>query len=1207
MKKILGLDLGTNSIGWAIIQKNDEKSKILGAGSRIIPMDQGDIGKFESGNTVSKTADRTHYRGIRRLRERQLLRRERLHRVLNIIGFLPEHYASNIDFVNRKGQFLENCEPKIAYSKDPNGKFEFLFKESFEQMLNNFKETQPDSSENKIPYDWTIYFLRKKALSQKIEKEELAWILLNFNQKRGYYQLRGEDDEEHQKNEYVIQLKVSEVVERENDKKNPSRKWYDIKLENGWVYQATFSMKPDWIGYEKEFLITEELDENRNVKLSKEGLPKRRLSVLPSFEEIDLMSQADKDKIYKKIKAKTEAVINNSGKTVGSYIYDALLTNPKQKIRGKLVRTIERKFYKSELITIIEKQKQYHKELSSKELLLKCVNELYPSNKAYAVTLEKSDFVKLFVEDILFYQRPLKSKKSLISNCPYEYRTYINPETSQKERVYIKCIAKSNPLYQEFRLWQFIHNLRIYERVREVDGKTISDFDVTSEFLQGEDDYVRLFDYLNECKSIKQETLLQKFFNVKKPRGASELPFRWNYVEDKEFPANETRSMIMNRFEKLRNFNSDFLDAAKLYHLWHILYSIEDKEESIKALTKFSERYSLGEDFVELFKKFPPLKKEYGAYSEKAIKKLLPLMRRGRYWDESQICKDAIYRINQVKERLGSINYEYEKIESVVDDDIPGQILKSFLKTSEYSKGLNTYQACYAVYGRHSEVSDVRRWKTPDDIEHYLKSEFKQHSLRNPIVEQIVAETLRVVKDIWVKWGDIHEIHLEMGREMKNTADERKRLSRVVSENEIRNQRIKAFLYELSNLSDVENVRPHSPMQQEILKIFEDGVLNSGIDIPEDIQKISKSPQPTQSEFTKYKLWLEQKYRSPYTGQMIPLSKLFTTDYQIEHIIPQSRFFDDAISNKVICESEVNALKGNQLGYEFIKKNENSIVELAFGKTVRIFNIAEYEDFVKQHFKNNKTKMKKLLMEDIPEKFIERQLNDTRYISNVVRSLLSNVVREEGEMEATAKNLIVCSGGVTNRLKNDWGLNDVWNNIIYPRFERLNELTQSNQFGNWVNKEGKRYFQIEMPLELQKGFSKKRIDHRHHALDALVIACATRDHINYLNNEHAKQSHQKFRYDLQRKLCRMEEVEFVRKIDGKEERIKKIVAKEFLKPWETFTEDVQKTIESIVVSFKQNLRVINKCTNYYEKIQDGKKVKIKQVKGDSWAIRKPLT
>ena len=94
MAKILGLDLGTNSIGWAVID-NDTK-QINAAGTRIIPMDAGRLGDFEKGNSVSFTTERTQYRGARRLHERFLLRRERLLRVLTILDFLPQHYASQI-------------------------------------------------------------------------------------------------------------------------------------------------------------------------------------------------------------------------------------------------------------------------------------------------------------------------------------------------------------------------------------------------------------------------------------------------------------------------------------------------------------------------------------------------------------------------------------------------------------------------------------------------------------------------------------------------------------------------------------------------------------------------------------------------------------------------------------------------------------------------------------------------------------------------------------------------------------------------------------------------------------------------------------------------------------------------------------------------------------------------------------------------------
>lgn len=82
MKRIFGLDLGTASIGWAVVTRRSDNDNpgeaaecINGSGSRIIPDDrQGD---FEKGNPVSQTSERTGYRGVRRLRQRHLLRREK--------------------------------------------------------------------------------------------------------------------------------------------------------------------------------------------------------------------------------------------------------------------------------------------------------------------------------------------------------------------------------------------------------------------------------------------------------------------------------------------------------------------------------------------------------------------------------------------------------------------------------------------------------------------------------------------------------------------------------------------------------------------------------------------------------------------------------------------------------------------------------------------------------------------------------------------------------------------------------------------------------------------------------------------------------------------------------------------------------------------------------------------------------------------------
>jgi len=1194
MKKILGLDLGTNSIGWAVTELDFENKEgiINGIGSRIIPMPQDILGKFEAGQSISQTADRTGYRGTRRLYQRDNLRRERLHRVLNILGFLPDHYKNAIDFEKRLGQFKKEVKLNYKSIKDSEGfassetftkpQFEFIFKDAFYEMIKEFQTYSSD--ELKIPYDWTIYYLRKKALKEKISKQELSWVILNFNQKRGYYQLRGEEEEISKDKVKTFEiLKVDKIEDSGEKIKGKGDILYNVYFTNGWKYDKQITKTENWIGKTKEFIVT--------TSKTKDGKTKR------TYKAVD----SEKDWIAIKEKAQQDIdIYNEQNNTVGvaNYIFDTLLKNPTQKIRGKLIKTIERKYYKEEFNAILETQIKYHKELQDRDLYKSCIEELYSKNEAHKNNIKDKDFRYLFADDIIFYQRPLKSKKSTISGCQYEkrtfYKTVLDKETGKEKKELvtepIKAIPKSHPLFQEFRLWQFLKNLKIYQKEAKIEEKTKIDHDITSEIIQTEDDWVKIFDFLNDKKDITQKQLIdflakEKFIDKKDKNN-----YRWNYVEDKTYPANETRATFLLRLKKTKN-EGFALSENFIINLWHIIYSVKDKVEYETALKTFARKNNLDiETFVENFKKYLPFKNDYGAYSEKAIKKMLPLMRRGKYWSENEISENVKERINQFIERLKEIDFDKKKIEEISDDDIQKQVLKSFseFKDKNPYTALNTYQAGYAVYGRHSELSEITKWHKPEDIDKYLQN-FKQHSLRNPIVEQVITETLRTVRDIWTEHGDFDEIHVELGRDMKNPANKRQSMSKQNTENENTNTRIKKVLKEL--MSDgVSKVKDYSPSHQEILKIYEDGIYKSKTEIPDDIEKIRKNSNPTQSDITRYKLWLEQGYISPYTGATISLSRLFTTDYQIEHIIPQSRYFDNSFSNKIICESEVNQLKDNQTAYEFIKNHHGEIVNLSQGKQVKVFELADYETHCNKYFKNNKSKLKKLLSEEIPEGFIKRQMNDSRYISKVVKGLLSNIVREEGEQAATSKNLIPVTGAITSKLKQDWGLNKVWNEIIRPRFERLNKMTNSNDFGYWDyqkdkngNNTGKQFFRIQVPDEISKGFKKKRIDHRHHALDALVIACTSRKHIQYLNslNNH------KEKYDLQPSLM----------IKNKEGHY----TKHFIMPWNNFVIDAKNKLEKTIISFKQNLRVINKTNNKYWKW-------IKQKNGTykKMLIKKPL-
>ncbi|MBO5086954.1 MAG: type II CRISPR RNA-guided endonuclease Cas9 [Paludibacteraceae bacterium] len=1190
MKKILGLDLGTNSIGWAVVEAlvadNGEllPKSILGAGSRIIPSDKVD--DFEKGNSVSQTAEKTKYKGMRTIKERKKLRRTRLNRILREIGFLPSHFDKKID---RYGNFIDFTEPKICWNVDEAGKSHFLFESSFDEMIEDFRKAQPQLLENgrKIPYDWTIFFLRRKALYQPISKEELAWVILNFNQKRGYYQLRDEGEVVEDGNEEtIITAKVLEVIKREPDKKDPRKYWYGVKLENDKLKDDEyypFAFMNDisyWVGTERDFLL--------NSKKLKDGSIKPILSFLPTFEEIDSMNETQKNKMYAKIKIKTEKLIEDTRKTVGEFIYDSLLQNPDVKVAGKLIRTIERKFYKDELIKILRKQSEFHSELQNRELYLQCVNLLYPNNYAHAHDISSKDFVHLFVNDIIFYQRPLK--KQTLGTCPLEKHIFENKKTGERDQKHnLPCIAKSNPYFQEFRLWQFISNLKIYKREEYVDGSLKLNVDVTNKFLSSTTDYENLFNYLNNRKSIKQLVLLKEHFGLKKNSDS----YRWNYIDDdkKEYPCNETRSILLKALEKA-GINTEFLTFEKEMELWHLLYSVSDKEELIKALNKYACNNGFSNDFVTEFSQIKPFELTYGNFSEKAIKKLLALMRLGKHWDYDAIDVATKQRIQKL-------------ITGEADDTISDRVREKTadLKCVSDYQGLSLPIASYVVYNRHSEVATVTKWETPEDIDDYL-NKFKQHSLNNPVVEQVVLETMRVVRDLWKQYGNIDEIHVELGRDMKNPKDTRKKISNANLENERTNQRIIAMLMEFK-ASGMAEVHPYSPSQQLLLRLYEEGALSQLEKEDKDfdfISKVSKMAEPSASEIQRYKLWLDQKYISPYTGRMIPLSKLFSSAYEIEHIIPQSRFFDDSFTNKVICESEVNSLKGSLLGYEFIKKHHDEIVTCG-GESIKILSVSAYEAHVKKYFSDKK--LTNLLLEDIPDKFIDRQLNDSRYISRLVKSLLSNIVRcvdENGELEqeATSKKVITCNGVITDRLKHDWGLKDVWNRLMLPRFERLNNILETDQYVAF-NGEGHKIPII--PMESRKGFNIKRIDHRHHALDAIVIACTTRSHVQLLNNEAAKSENKEIKYALSHKLRRYEDVVTTR--NNVTQTIN--VAKEFLKPWATFTTDVQSTLQDIVVSFKQNLRVVNKTNNLYQKIdaKSKKKVKVEQ-KGCNLAVRKSL-
>ena len=205
----------------------------------------------------------------------------------------------------------------------------------------------------------------------------------------------------------------------------------------------------------------------------------------------------------------------NNTKGVASFVYYNLLQNPKQKIKADLITVIERDYYREELDVIYKNQKKFHPELKNRNLYEQAIQLLYPNNTNHQKTIKDLDFNHLIKEDILFYQRDLKSKKSLIADCVYEKENYerTDEKTGKKYKNPLKAIHKANPLYQEFRLWQFIKRLKIVKKEDVVNEEIKINLDVTAQLLKSELKQ-ELYSFLNDKENVTEKDILG-FLNKK--------------------------------------------------------------------------------------------------------------------------------------------------------------------------------------------------------------------------------------------------------------------------------------------------------------------------------------------------------------------------------------------------------------------------------------------------------------------------------------------------------------------------------------------------------------------------------------------------------------------------------------------------------------------------------------------------------------------
>jgi CRISPR-associated endonuclease Csn1 len=229
----------------------------------------------------------------------------------------------------------------------------------------------------------------------------------------------------------------------------------------------------------------------------------------------------------------------------------------------------------------------------------------------------------------------------------------------------------------------------------------------------------------------------------------------------------------------------------------------------------------------------------------------------------------------------------------------------------------------------------------------------------------------------------------------------------------------------------------------------------------------------------KFKLWEECRKTCPYTGKAIAINQLFTGEIQIEHIHPWSRSLNDSFSNKTICYADENRNKGDKTPFEFYGGDENNWSAIK-ERALKLFSDT-------QEYPTAYQKFKRFVQEKFDDDFTSRQLNDTRYISKEAKNYLAKICNK----------VIVSPGQATANLRHKWGLNNILNNE--------NEKT--------------------------------REDHRHHAIDALVMACTKTAYVQELSRWN--------RYNRKPEL------------------------KDFPMPWETFRYDAEKAVDKILISHKK--------------------------------------
>ncbi len=1016
MKRILGLDLGTNSIGWAVVNEAesvDEVSSIVKLGVRVNPLTVDEMTNFEKGKSITTNADRTLKRSARRNLQRYKSRRD------NLIEILKE---------------------------------------------NNLISDSTILSENGNKSTFETYRLRAKSAREKISLEEFARVLLMINKKRGYRSSRKAKSSD--EGTLIDGMEIAKQLY--NEKQTPGQYMLGL-LEKGKNYSPDFYKSDlqnefDRIWDEQKKYHQDILTDEFKAQIAGKGKQNTSKIFLAKYN-IYTADNKGKDKKLQACKWRVNAlgrevsqdvlayiisdlngIINNSSGylgaisdrskelyfgnlTVGEYLMSKIDENPHFSTKNVV---FYRQDYLDEFEKIWEMQAQFHPELTK-------------------------DLKHEIRDIIIFYQRALKSQKGLVSICEFENKE-IEIEVDgkiKKKTIGCKVCPKSSPIFQNFKIWQILNNLEVKGKINRSlyeEEKTLLFKELSYKSKISESDAIKLL--FSDTKGLSlnfksiegnktQASLFKAYERIIEMSGHGEYDFE-------KMDSNKAVQLVHEIFETL-GFNTDILyynvslddkeiEKQPLYQLWHLLYSYEGDKSNTgldSLINIIHSKYGFDKEYAKIIANVS-FQDDYGSLSAKAIKKIMPHLVAGNEY--SQACELAGYRHSK---------------NSLTKEEIESKVLQDKLQ------------------------------------------ELPKNSLRNPVVEKILNQMVNVVNASIDAYGKPDEIRIEMARELKKSAKEREK--------------------------NTENISKATKEYEDYRKI---------------LQQEFGFTHISRNDIVRYRLYKELEprgYRTLYSNTYIPKDQLFSKSFDIEHIIPQARLFDDSFSNKTLEARDINIEKGNSTAYDYVLEK--------YGED----KIAEYETAVNDLFKGgaSESKRKKLLMKgsDIGEGFIARDLRDTQYIAKKAKEILGSIVR----------TVTSTTGSVTDRLREDWQLIDTMQELNWDKYDKLG-LTEIIE-----GRDGQRIRRI-------KDWTKRN-DHRHHAMDALTIAFTKPSHIQYLNNLNARSDKNSVIYAIENKELERDKNNKLR----------------FKAPMEHFRAEAKKHIEEILVSIKAKNKVTTRNINKTKK------------------------